>query len=72
MRGLYTQNQITQAAGGSSLAGKNRSWSPDVEQISLEKYVIVHNMKLTREWGMTLTFGYYLVNTQAHKKVSRC
>lgn len=34
--------------------------------------VIAHNMKLTREWGPTLTFDYYLVNIQAHKKVSRC
>lgn len=34
--------------------------------------VIVNNMKLTREWGTTLTFDYYLVNIQAHKKESRC
>ena len=37
-RALYTQNQITQARGSSSLAGKNSPCSPDAEQIGLEKY----------------------------------
>lgn len=38
MRGLYTQNQITEPSGGSSLAGKSSPCSPDAEQISLKKY----------------------------------
>lgn len=37
MTALYTQNQITEANGNSSLAGKNNHRSPNSEQISLEK-----------------------------------
>lgn len=38
MRELNTQNQITEASGSSSLAGKSSLCSPDSEQISLKKY----------------------------------
>jgi hypothetical protein len=38
MTALYTQNQITEANGSSSLAGKTNHSSPKSEQISLEKY----------------------------------